>query len=143
MKESNSYLNKLNISLLILLPVSLLISSGAAEIVGILIAIIFLIRSFYNNNFHWLKNKYCWMLGLIWLSLLLNLLFIKNFNLSSVRNIFFFKNIILIFSLIFIFKKEKNLHLAFSLYLVTISIVCFDIFFEYINGRNIFGYSSD
>jgi hypothetical protein len=143
MKESNFYLNKSYIILVILLPVSLLISSGAAEIVGILIAIIFLIRSFYNNNFYWLKNKYCWMLGLIWLSLLLNLLFTQNFNLSSVRNFFFFKNIILVFSLIFIFKKEKNLHLAFSLYLVIISIVCFDIFFEYINGKNILGYSSD
>jgi len=143
MKESNFYLNKPYIFLVILLPISLLISSGAAEIVGILITIIFLITSFYNNNFGWLKNKYCWMLGLIWLSLLLNLLFTQNFNLSSVRNIFFFKNIILVFSLIFIFKKEKNLHLAFSLYLVIISIVCFDIFFEYINGKNILGYSSD
>ena len=45
--------------------------------------------------------------------------------------------------MIIIFKKEKNLHLAFSLYLVIISIVCFDIFFEYINGKNILGYSSD
>lgn len=143
MRESKFNLNKIYLFLIIFLPISLLIGSGVVEIVGILIAIIFLISSFYNNDFNWLKSKYCWLLVLIWLSLILNQLFAENFNLSFARNIFFFKNIILVFSFIFIFKKEKNLNLIFKLYLIIIIIVCFDIFFEYMNGKNILGYSSD
>jgi hypothetical protein len=86
MRESKLNLNKIYLFLIIFLPISLLISSGAVEIVGILIAIIFLISSFYNNDFNWLKSKYCLLLVLIWLSLILNQLFAENFNLSFVRN---------------------------------------------------------
>lgn len=141
MKENNIYLNKINKFLIIFLPISLLISSGAAEIVGILIIITFLLNSIYKKDFNWLKNKYCWLITLLWLSLLFNQLFTQNFNSSFTRNFFFFKNIILIFSFISILKK-KNHNLIFSLYLVTTLIVCFDIFFEYVNGKNILGFSS-
>jgi O-antigen ligase len=144
MKKINSYLslNNIYLFLVIFLPIGLLISSGVSESTKILIIIIFLITCFYKNDFRWLKNKYCYLLILIWLSLLLNLLFSENFNLSFVRNITFFKNIIFVFAMCYILKKEKNLKLIFILYLIISLVVTFDIFFEYFNKKNILGFQS-
>jgi hypothetical protein len=135
MKKSNFFLDKLSLFLVIFLPISLLISSGASESVVILILIIFLITCFYKKDFFWLKNKYSYLIALIWLSLLLNQLFSQNFNLSFIRNITFFKNIIFVFALIFILKKEKNFNIIFFAYLIISSIVAFDIFFEYFTKK--------
>jgi hypothetical protein len=107
MEKNNFFLNKIYLFLIIFLPISLLISSGASEIVKILIIITFLITCFRSGNFYWLKNKYFFLTSLIALSLLLNLFFSKNFNLSLIRNITFFHNIIFIFALCFILKKKK------------------------------------
>jgi len=142
MEKNSLYLNKIYLFLVIFLPVSLLISSGISEIVQILIIISFLIISFSKKDFAWFKNKYFILLMLIWISLLLNLLFSQNFNLSFFRNATFFKNIIFIFALNYIFKKEKNFNLIFIFFLIISTIVSFDIFFEYFNKQNILGFQS-
>ena len=142
MKKSDFFLEKLSLFLVIFLPISLLISTGVSESIVILILIIFLITCFYKKDFFWLKNKYCYLIALIWLSLLLNQLFTENFNLSFIRNITFFKNIIFVFALIFILKKEKNFNIIFFSYLIISSIIAFDILFEYFNHQNILGFKS-
>lgn len=144
MKKIDTFLtlNKIYLYLVLFLPIGLLISSGVSEITEILIIITFLITCFYTKNFDWLKNKNCYLFILIWLSLLLNLLFSQNFNLSFVRNLTFFKNIIFVFALIYIFKKEKNFNQIFIFCLIISSVVTFDIFFEYFTKRNIIGFES-
>jgi O-antigen ligase len=144
MKKIDSFLtlNKIYLYLVMFLPIALLIGSGVSEITQILIIITFLITCFYEKNFDWLKNKYFYLLILIWLSLLLNLLFSQNFSLSYVRNITFFKNIIFVFALIYIFNKEKNFNQIFIFYLIIISVVTFDIFFEHFTKKNIIGFES-
>ena len=142
MEKNNFFLNKIYLFFIIFLPISLLISSGASEIVKILIIITFLITCFRSGNFYWLKNKYFFLTSLIALSLLLNLFFSKNFNLSLIRNITFFHNIIFIFALCFILKKKKSFDLIFTTYLIITSIVTFDIFFEYFTKKNILGFES-
>ena len=142
MKKIDSFLNlnKIYLYLVLFLPIGLLISSGVSEITQILIIITFLTTCFYKKKFDWLKNKNFYLLILIWLSLLLNLLFSQNFNLSYLRNVTFFKNIVFVFSLIYIFNKEKNFNQIFIFYLIIISVVTFDIFFEYFTKRNIIGF---
>ena len=142
MEKINSYLNKISLLLIIGLPIGLLISSGVSGTIEVLIVIIFLINSFCKKNFSWLKNEYFLLLFLIWISLLLNLFFSQNFNLSFSRNIFFFKNILFVFALIFFLSKEKNFNLIFNIYLIITAIVAFDIFIEFFNKKNIFGLQS-
>jgi hypothetical protein len=43
---------------LIILPISLLISSGAADFILILSVIFFLGNSIYKKEFYWIKDKY-------------------------------------------------------------------------------------
>lgn len=142
MEKINSYLNKISLVLIITLPIGLLISSGVSGAIEVLIVIIFLINCYYKKNFSWLKNEYFILLSLIWISLLVNLLFSQNFNLSLSRNIFFFKNIIFVFALIFFLRKEKNFNLIFNIYLIIIAIVAFDIFIEFFTKKNILGFQS-
>jgi len=142
MKKVNFYLDKICLFLILLLPIGLLISSGVSEIIVILITIIFLITSTCNKDFYWLKNKYFLLLLIIWISLLLNLLFSENFSLSFPRNIFFFKNIILVFAIISILNNKKYFNLIFIIYLIITTIVALDIWFEYFNGKNILGFES-
>jgi hypothetical protein len=143
MKNNIHTINAIYLLLTIFIPISLLISSGVSGTIEILITIIFLISCFCLNNFSWLKNKYFILLLIIWLSLLVNLLFSQNFNLSFTRNFFFFKNIIFVFALNFILIKEKNRNTIFAIYLIIVTIVSFDIFFEYFNGKNILGFRSE
>jgi O-antigen ligase len=142
MEKTNFYLDKISLFLIISLPIGLLISSGAAETIGILIIIFFLITSIFNKDFDWLKNKYFLLLLIIWISLLLNLLFSQNFILSFPRNIFFLKNIIFVFAVSLFLNKNKNFNLIFDAYLIITAIIAFDIFFEYFNNKNIFGFQS-
>jgi O-antigen ligase len=142
MKKINSYLDKISLFLILALPIGLLISSGVSETIKVFIIIIFLINCFHKKNFSWLKSEYFILLFLIWISLLLNLLFSQNFNLSFSRNIFFFKNIIFVFALIYFLKKEKDFNLIFNIYLIITAIVAFDIFIEFFYKKNIFGFQS-
>ena len=142
MKKNNCYLDKISLFLILALPIGLLISSGVSETIKVFIIIIFLINCFYKKNFLWLKNEYFILLFLIWISLLLNLLFSQNFNLSFSRNIFFFKNIIFVFALIYFLRKEKDFNLIFNIYLIITGIVAFDIFIEFFYNKNIFGFQS-
>jgi O-antigen ligase len=142
MEKINFYLDKISLLLIIFLPIGLLISSGVSGTIEVLIIITFLINCFYKKNFSWLKNKYFQLLLLIWISLLLNLLFSQNFNLSFSRNIYFIKNIIFVFALIFFLRKDKNFNLILTIYLSIAAIVAFDIFIEFFNKKNILGFQS-
>jgi hypothetical protein len=52
------------------------------------------------------------------------------------------KNIIFVFAVSLFLKKNKNFNLIFNAYLIITTIVAFDIFFEYFNNKNIFGFQS-
>jgi O-antigen ligase len=142
MEKINFYLDKISLFLIISLPIGLLISSGVSGTIEVLIIITFLINCFYKKNFSWLKDKYFQLLLLIWISLLLNLLFSQNFNLSFSRNIYFIKNIIFVFAIIFFLRKDKNFNLILTIYLIITAIVAFDIFIEFFNKKNILGFQS-
>ena len=142
MSKINIYLNKILTTLLIFLPIGLLISSGVSETIQIFVSLIFLIVSFINKDFKWIKNKYFNLLIFIWISLIFNQLFTENFLLSAMRNIFFFKNIIFVFAIIYFLKKKKNLNLIFTIYLIISGIVALDIISEFYNQKNILGFQS-
>ena len=124
-----------------LIPVSLLISSGAAELS------IIIISTFFFINFIYIKKKIFYnidfiLLSIFWFSLILNLFFSLNKETSFARNLFFFRYILYIFSLIFIFNNKKNLNFVLIIWLILTTIVAFDIFFEFFNKKNILGLES-
>ena len=124
-----------------LIPVSLLISSGVAELS------IIIISTFFFINFVYIKKNIFYnidfiLLSIFWFFLILNLYFSLNKETSFLRNFFFFRYILYIFSLIFIFNNKKNLNFVLIIWLILTTIVAFDIFFEFFNKKNIIGLES-
>jgi O-antigen ligase len=142
MIKNNLILERICVFLAISLPIGLLTSSGVSVTIEILLSIFFLIISFYRKDFNWVKTKYFFLLMLIWISLLINLFFTKNFHNSFLRNISFIEYIFFVFAFIFVIKKEKNFNLIFIFFLIITTIVAFDIYFEYFNRTNILGIKS-
>ena len=124
-----------------LIPFSLLISSGAAELS------IIIVSTFFFINFNYIQKKTFYkidfiLLSLFWFFLILNLFFSLNKEASFARNFFFFRYILYIISLIFIFKNKKNLNFVLIVWLILTTIVAFDIFFEFFNKKNILNLES-
>lgn len=141
-KNINFFLEKICLILIIFLPIALLVGSGVSTAFEITITIFFLIISINNKDLTWIFNKYFILLLILWSSLIINIFFSQDLSLSFARNFFFFKNIIFIFALIYFFNKKENLDLIFSVYLIILLVVSFDIIFEFTNKKNIFGFSS-
>jgi O-antigen ligase len=137
-------MSKINLPIILisLIPITLLISSGAAEVtIGILI-FSFIILSFLKKDFYWLKEKYILLVGIVWLILIINLIFSNNHSLSLNRAIFFFRYILMIACVEYYFKNNVKFNIIFFIWLLVLLIVSFDIFIEFFNKKNIFGYSS-
>lgn len=140
----NKFLNINNIllGLIILLPISLLISTGVSETIVISLSIIFLIYSLTKNNFYWINNKYFYLLMLLWISLIINFIFSKNQELALFRSFGFIKYIIYIFAIKYVINKNKNSGILFVFLSFIVLLTTFDIYFEYIYKKNILGFQS-
>ena len=82
-------LKGISLIILCLLPISLLTGPAIPDISATLICIFFLIHSFLNKDFHWLKEKWVRAGLIFWVSLLFISLFALNVN-NSLQNAFIF-----------------------------------------------------
>ena len=114
-------INNTILILTILLPIGMLIGTAVSEIIIISISFIFLIYMFKKKN-EIIIDKYFYFLILIWLSLILNYLLSINQELSLLRSFGFFKYIIFIFAMKYLFSKNKNITFFFFIS----NIYCFD-----------------
>ena len=125
-------------------PLCFILGSLIINLNTLCIGILFLIICFKNNLFNIFKNRYFILLGLLWLSFLINLFFSTNFENSLLRVIGFFRFILLAFAVKFFFENCTNnlknkVHL---IWLITLIIISLDLILEYFTGQNILGYSS-
>jgi len=124
------------------LPIGLLISTGVSELLLILLATSFIIRSLSKKNSQWYKNFYFLILTILWIILILNLIFSKYPENSILRSLGFVKYIIFIFCVVYCLKIKNNLNIIFSIWTIILLIVSFDIHFEYIFKYNVLGFAS-
>ncbi len=129
--------------LTILLPIGLLLGTGASETIVILSSIFFLIYSILKSNFDWTKNKFFYLLIIFWFSLIVNFFFSKNQELALFRSFGFIKYVIYIFAIKYLLYKNKNKEILFTFLSFVVLITTFDIYFEFINKKNIFGFRSN
>jgi O-antigen ligase len=130
------------LTLAILLPIGLLLGTAVSEIIVILLSIFFLIYTTSKSNFDWIKNKFFYLLIFLWFGLIVNFLFSKNQELALFRSFGFIKYVIYIFAIIHLLNKNKNKEILFTFLSFVVLITTFDIYFEYINKKNIFGFQS-
>ncbi|WP_435090551.1 O-antigen ligase family protein [Candidatus Pelagibacter bacterium nBUS_30] len=141
MVQNNFSLSKKIIEIIfIILPITLLLSNALSELI-ILILILFYI-SFPKPNFFLttLKNPLIVLLLIFWLYLIFNYLINYENNPSLERTIFFIRFPLLILSIsFFINKLNIDLDKIFRYWMIIITIICVDIFFQFFTLKNIIG----
>jgi O-antigen ligase len=136
----HNYSNNLIFFLLLVFPITLIIGTAASESIVIIIDFIFLIT--INRNIKIIKKAklLLFLLSIIWISLIINLIFSNEQSLSLSRNIFFFRYIIFVLA-IFSVTKE-NLKKIILFWAIVISVVLFDVYYEFFNYKNLLGFIS-
>lgn len=143
---SSKLISKNNIILFFfsILPISFISGNAVLEL-NIFFIIIFFLRELFTDKeyfFGILKNKFFLLLISLWFYLIINALFGVNYEVSLRRAIFFFRYIFLIFAFVYFFRDEKIRNAVINIYTLILLLVSFDIFFEFIFGKNILGFES-
>ena len=84
-----------------------------------------------------------YLLLIIWIYLIINLITSIDFKLSFNRSIFFIRYPLLIMSMCYFFSKyEENISIVFKMWMVTLLVTIFDLYFQFFSGENLLGYKS-
>jgi O-antigen ligase len=134
-------LSNLKLLPLIILPISLLISSGVADFVVILSVIFFLIYSIKFKDFYWVKDKYFILLLIFYIYLLINFYFSQSREESFSRAFGFIRFPLFIMSVKYFFLKDfSKINSVIRLWIIIIIVVLIDTLIQYQFGKNILGY---
>lgn len=134
--------NILNFSslLFIFLPISLITGPFLTDFSISVIALIFLIRCFKNNNFLPYKKKIFYFFLIFWIYLIINSLF-NNFNLDSLKISFFYIRfpLFLVACVYIIENEEKTIKFFYYVLFFSFSILILDGIIQKLTGTNIIG----
>jgi O-antigen ligase len=129
--------------LISILPLALLFGTFVSEVIIFLISIIFLIKSYIEKEWKWIKSIELKFLIVVWFYLILNAVLANSISLAMSRGLFFLRFILLAFAISETFKNEKFKKFICTFWLTIIIITFLDIYFEFFFGRNILGNISD
>ena len=142
-KIKNLFNNKTSLYLIGLFPISLLIGTLISEILIFTLILFFLLEVIINKNLEPFKNNFFIFLIVIWFYLIFNLIISTNVDLSLARSISFIRFPLLILAINY-FVKTNNFEssIIFKLWALTMGIIIFDLYFQYIFGYNTLGFES-
>ena len=129
--------------LISILPLTLFFGTFISEITIFLIGFFFLVKSYQEKEWKWLRSIEFKFLIIIWVYLILNAILANSTSLAMSRGLFFFRFILLAFAISETFKNQKFKKLICRFWLTIIIITFLDIYFEFFFGRNILGNISD
>ena len=127
-----------------ILPISFISGNAVLEL-NIFFIIIFFLRELFLDKDYFsriLKTKFFYLLISLWFYLIVNALFALNYEVSLRRSIFFFRYILLIFAFLYFLRGEQIRNKIINIYTLILLFISFDIFFEFIFGKNILGFES-
>ena len=125
-----------------ILPISILIGPSVSLINILLIDISFLIMIIYFKNYSFLKNNALKFFLIFYIYLIINSLISIDPTLGLFRNLGFLRIIIFFVAINYFFQDKIFLKKVLLVWLLIISVVILDVFFENYTGKNIFGFES-
>jgi len=133
--------NNLLLILFSIIPVSIILGP-VISVINIFFLIISFLFYYRNKNLlDLLKDKVVILLIIINLYLLFNSFVSIDYTIGLVRNLGFFRFILLFFTINYLFSNNKKTDIAFNFWLLVSLIVMIDVFIEFFVGKNILGYS--
>ncbi len=139
----NKIINYYFLILFSFIPISIILGSSISLINILLIDLSFLIfLFFYKKDFNFLKSKPIKYLIILYIYLIFNSLISLDQSIGLERNFGFIRIIVFFVALNYFFKDKLFYQKTFLIWIIVISFVLFDVFFESINGQNTLGYVS-
>ena len=140
----NFNLRSISLYLIYFLPISLITGPAIPDISITLVGILFLIHSFYNKNFFWIKEYWVKAGILFWLMLII-LSFFSNIKLQSfIESLIFIRYILLVIALNFwVIKTKKEFKNLLLIILITLSFIILDCLYQFYGYTSFDGYGSD
>jgi O-antigen ligase len=140
------FLNTKNINFILFLtfPISILVGNFAINLNILIISLNFIYYILKNNIKNIFKDKDFFLLFFFFLSLLVNLIFTNDINLSYPRVIKVFFIIFFIFSfkqLLADFNKNQ-VEIIYKTWTIIFVIIILDLIIEYFSGENVIGFKS-
>ena len=126
-----------------LIPISILVGPMISLANILLIDLSFIILILFKKDFSFLKNKVFQYLLILYFYLIFNTIISLDPNSGINRNLGFIRIIIFFLSINYFYQQKNFFNKVFYFWLLVITIVVFDVFFESVFGRNILGYGAD
>ena len=126
-----------------LIPISIISGSLISLSNILLIDISFLILITVNKDYSFLKSKPVKYLFLLYLYLIFNSLISTDREIGLARNLGFIRMIILFVAFNYFFNQKLFLKKVLYSLSIVLFFILLDVFFESLNGKNIFGYGGN
>ena len=141
----SNLIEKIILYLLFLLPLSIIVGVTVSTVFILGICIFFLIFSYKNNYWEWVKEKNIKLLFFLYFYLILNTIISENPSLGILRNLGFLRYIIFVAAIQYFLNssnKQKYIKLLANYWTIILSIVCIDVYFEFLFKQNLLGFKS-
>lgn len=122
------------------IPASILVGPSVSLFVILLIDISFIFLIIKKKNYSFFKNDTFKYLLFLYLYLIFNSLISIDISSGMYRNFGFIRILILFVAFNFFFHQKLFFGKVLKIWLITLLIVAFDVFFEYFNGVNLLGF---
>ena len=126
-----------------LYPVALLVGTLISEIITIFLILFFIFEIFSNKiNTKFFSDKIIYTLIILWIFLLINLFNSTDWDASFSRAVTFIRFPLLILAISYFLNDDIKLRTVFNIWAITLTIIIFDLYFQYFMGFNTLGYVS-
>lgn len=134
-------MNKFYILLLCFLPISLILGNTISLLLLVLLFVVSFNILKKKNKIEIIYHEELKLLLVLYLYLIMNTFFSTNYENSILRNFTFFRHIFLIITTIYLLQNKKSYQTVLFFWTIISLIISLDIFYEFLNGKNILGFS--
>jgi O-antigen ligase len=139
-KKVNELYYKIIDYTILLLPLFFFLGTAAINFVLFFFSLLFLFLSIKRNNWAWLFEDYVKVFIFFWIYIVILSLFSISVY-ESLKSAFFLIKFFLFFLLISFYAFKKiNLNYILKIWFLFVLFLCFDLYFQYIFNKDIFGY---
>ena len=139
-KKNNKVLDVYFFILFSLIPATIIFGSAVSLVNILLINFSFICLVIYKKEYKFFLNKTVKLILIFYLYLIFNSIISENFSIGVLRNLGFFRLIILFFAFNYFFYHKNFFNKILIIWAFTLLALSIDVYIESYTGTNIFGY---
>jgi len=140
---NNKILNSYFLLLFSFIPASIIVGPAVSLINILLIDLSFIFLILYKKDYKFFSNKTVKFIIFLFLYLIFNSIISKDFSMSASRNFGFIRFGILFLAFNYFFFNKEFINKVLIVWVITLSVLSLDAYFESIFGQNILGYGKE